>query len=175
MFGYMRNWHVATTRPLQQSRADRELRQQGFVTFNPRVRLRIPKPDGSMRYTVKPYIPGYIFVRFDRLHDLWGKIRGTHGVGRLLMCGDDPARIRKGVIEAMLRSFGDRFAIDERRLDELIIRTGDPIRILGDSFAALATTALESPHGRVNFMLEMFGRQVVSTAPRTSLRLAEAS
>lgn len=168
----MRCWHVATTRPLQQSRADRELRQLGFITFNPRVRLREPKPDGSFKYLIKPYLPGYIFIRFDRLHDQWGKIRGTHGVGRLLMCGDDPARVRKGIIERMIKQFGDRFAVDERMFDELIIRTGDKVEILGEGFVGLRARALESTHSRVNFMMEMFGRQVETSAPRETLRLA---
>lgn len=168
----MRSWHVATTRPLQQSRADRELRRQGFVTFNPRIRIRVPKPDGTMRYAVKPYLPGYIFVRFDKLHDQWGKVRGTRGVSRLLMCGDDPARVRRGIIERMIKKFGDRFAIDERRLDELIIRTGDSVEILGEGFVGLRARALESTHSRINFMMEMFGRQVETSAPRETLRLA---
>lgn len=168
-----RRWYVATTRPGQQDRADRELRQQGFTTFNPRVRIRVPKPDGSLRYRIKSYIAGYVFIRFDAVRDDWSGIRGTRGIGFLLSACEIPCRVRSGVIECMIAEYGDRFAVDERKLDELVICTGDSVEILGDAFIGLRATSLESPHEKVKFMLEMFGRSVETSANRDTLRLAK--
>lgn len=169
-----RRWYVATTRPLQQELADRSLRQLGFHTFNPRVRVRVPKPDGTMRYKIQPYIAGYIFIRFDAVKDDWSTIRGTRGVGFLLARDELPCRIRRGVVECMVAEYSTSgYAVDERRLDEMIIHTGDSVEILGGAFVGLKPVVLDSPHTKVSFMLEMFGRSVEASANRDSLRIAK--
>lgn len=166
-----RRWHVATTRPQQQVLADRELRRQGFETFNPRCRVRWPSGDGRDRYKIEPYLPGYVFIRFDAVRDDWGCIRGTRGVGRLLAQGELPCRIRKGIIEGMVRLFRDSFAVDERRLDELIIQSGDDVTVLG--MPAVRATVTDRAHARVGMMVEMFGRQVRASAKSNTLRKIE--
>lgn len=167
-----RFWHAATVKPSQERRAQRELEQQNFRTFMPRVRIRRHTSDGRPAYRIMPYLPGYILVRFDRERDAWASINGTRGVGHLIMCGDLPSRMRRGVVEKMIAAMGDDFAVDERKLDEAIIRTGDEIS-LGGAFEG-KTVIVRSAHEKVRFMMEFFGRQVAVTASAGVVRKATA-
>lgn len=129
----------------------------------PRVRVRRPTKDGRAAYRIRPYLPGYILVRFDRERDAWASINGTRGVGGLIMCGDLPSRMRRGVVEEMIRLIGDDFAVDERKLDEAVIRAGDEVS-LGGALEGKRVEVLESAHTRIRFMMEFFGRPVEVTA-----------
>lgn len=147
-----RNWYAATTRPLQEQRAERELRKQGFFVYSPKVRLR--RAGG---YIVRPYLRGYVLVRFDPVADWrWPSINGTRGVGRLLMTGEVPSRIRRGVVESILSTFGDGFITDDRKFDELILHPGDRVFVVGMSQGVV----ISSSHDKVRLMLEAFGGQV---------------
>lgn len=165
-----RHWYVATTKPQRERLAEVELRKQislGVVreVFNPRCRVKWPKPDGGERYTIKPYIPGYILVNFDIARDRWQSVNGTRGVGRLLMCGDLPSRIRVGVVRELLDlcEGGETFVHDEK-FDKIISRVksydvGDKISV-GVGYSNLDLTVSRSGHARVGAMLDIFGRRV---------------
>lgn len=155
-----RHWHAATTKPLQEVRAERELRKQGFRVYSPRVRVR--RAGG---YRIQPYLRGYVLVQFDAERDWWWpSICHTRGVGRLLMMGERPSRIRRGVVERLIAEIGDDFAVDERKIDELILRPGD----LVDVFGWGSGVVISSSHDRIRLMLEtaVLGRRDVTVDQR---------
>lgn len=158
-----RTWHVATVRPLQDARAVRELNRQGFFTFAPRCRTRVIKPNGQHRYCVRPYIPGYVFVRTDLKRDPWWRIGSTRGISRLISCGEVPSRVRRGIVEAMLRMCSGGWAVDERQLDELVLQAGDRVRTKN----GVDATVMWSAHDRVRIMLELLGKEHQVTVERS--------
>ena len=173
-----RHWYVATTKPQRERQAEIELRKQiplGVLreVFNPRCRVKWPAPDGRERYTIKPYIPGYILVKFDAVRDTWQSINGTRGVGRLIMCGEIPSRIRVGVVSTLLDMCeqGETFVLDER-FDQVIAPPVKPINV-GDKIdvgLGRELVVAKSGHSRVGVMLDMLGRTVQASVSLSAIR-----
>lgn len=152
-----RHWYAATVKPLQEEVARRHLVSDGFQVFHPRVRVAVPKRDGSLRYRIKPWLPGYILVQFDRARQPWWRISSTKGVGHLLMNGELPCRVRQGVVEALVRAHGDDFVEDQRVLESAVVSAGDRFTVNG---VVGEFTALETSHSKIAFMMEFMGRPV---------------
>lgn len=165
-------WHAAATKPSQEDRAARNLSTM-YQVFSPRVRVRADKPDGGVRYVIKPYFRGYVLVRFDSSRDWWPRVNNTRGVLRLVMRGEDPAQVRPGVVEEMRRRMnGSSFIEDEREMDEAILSPGDLARITAGSFAGFTGTVsdVERAHIRIGVLLELFGRKTRIEFPAESVR-----
>lgn len=123
-------WFAVHTQPHRELPAEQRLQAQGFTTF-------VPKIDRTIRHARKisqaqrPFFPGYLFVQFDPGATAWRAINGTVGVKRLVMHGDRPAPIRRGVIETMLQS------VDEagHLLFSQPLKPGDKVRLINGPFA----------------------------------------
>lgn len=175
--GMAKQWYVATVKPMREKLAETELRKQiryGVVArvFNPRCRVRVKQ--GEDKFRIKQYIQGYILVQFDVCKHRWQSVNGTRGVGRLIMCGEMPSRVRHGVVEALLHvcDGGETFVHDER-LDKIISERLDP-PVVGSraSVGLVSGTVHASSHARVGIMLEMFGRKLVASAPTSLVQTA---
>ena len=154
-------WYVATTKPSAEDLAEKELLKQGFSVFNPRIRRRLPMPRGGHRLVVRPYLPGYILVRFNPNRDRWQSINGTRGVGKLFTCGKTPLHVRPGIVEELMALTTDGYAIDEK-LDEVVKRTfkvGDLVKLSSGSFAGFEAEVALSSSDKVCIILEVFGRR----------------
>lgn len=165
-------WYAASTRPFQEQRAARNLRSE-LLVYAPRVRVRQTKPDGGFKYVIKPYLHGYVIVRFDIDSYWWPRVNQTLGVQRLVMRGDRPAQIRRGLIESLRRLHGDNdFAVDERALDEAILSVGDTARVLEGPFIGHQgeVSDIELGHIRVGLMLDILGRRSRVSFPNEQLR-----
>ena len=55
-----------------------------------------------MRNVIAPVFPGYIFVSFNSERDRWRSINGKLGVGRLIATQQQPVRVPRGVVEALI-------------------------------------------------------------------------
>lgn len=166
-------WYAATTKPVAEDLAEKELRQQGFTVFNPRVRLAIRTRRGEHRLVVRPYLPGYILINFNAERDRWRSINGTRGVGKLFTCGEVPLRIRTGVVEQMLELMTDEgYAVDQK-LDDVVkqhFKTGDRVKLSSGSFAGFEADVMMTSRDKVLVMLEVFGRRTKTAVPSSSLQ-----
>lgn len=75
-------WIVVTSKPGQESRAKRELEQQGFETYLP-MRLAETRK-GEMR--ASPFFPRYLFAHVPSDMKSWRCIFSTFGVAGVLGC-----------------------------------------------------------------------------------------
>jgi transcription antitermination factor NusG len=176
-----KHWYVAAVKPAKQGRIERQLRLRDFRIFNPRVRRKFPKSDGNHLYRIGPYLPGYLFVNFDIDRDFWWGVLEVDGVWGFICNeigppGEDsegrwPQRVRRGVVPAMMAEFGERFVVDERKLDELVIRVGDRVRIRDGAYADFVPTVVASSEDRIGFILELFGKSHRVELPRESVEL----
>lgn len=176
-----RHWYVAVVRPSKQERVERSIRILGYRLFNPRVRRKFPKRDGSHFYRIASYLPGYLFVQFDLERDHWWQVLDVKHVHRFLdnemappgepSEGRQMVRVRRGVIPAMMAEFGGQFVIDERRADEAIIRVGDTVRIKSGAYEDHRAEVLRSAHSRVFFVLDLFGKRHEVSLPREQVQL----
>jgi transcription elongation factor/antiterminator RfaH len=159
-------WYAVHTQPFAEARAEGQLHRQGFRTFQ-------PKRHKSVRHARKtstveaPFFPRYLFIVLDLARDQWRSVNGTFGVSRLVMWGDRPHPVPRGVVEALIA------AADARGILQLVrkLQIGGPVRLMAGPFAEqLAILNDLDDSGRVRVLLDILGRQVeISTAANNVL------
>jgi len=162
-------WFVAHTLPLSEARARAHLDNQGFRTF-------LPKRHKTIRHARKlstveaPFFPRYLFVILDLSRHQWRSVNGTVGVSSLVMQGDRPHPVPRGIVEALIASSDARGILQLGRE----LQVGSPIRLMAGAFAEqLAILDSLDDDGRIRVLLDVLGRQVsISTHYNNVLPLA---
>ena len=72
-------WYVVQTHPHAESRAMEQLRQQGFVTYLPKL-LKQRRHARKVETVIRPLFPRYLFVLVDITTQRWRAIHSTIGV-----------------------------------------------------------------------------------------------
>jgi transcription elongation factor/antiterminator RfaH len=161
-------WYAVHTLPFAEARAEGQLRNQGFRTFQPK-RHKTVRHARRLNTVEAPYFPRYLFIVLDLGRDQWRKVNGTFGVSRLVMRGDQPHPVPPGVVEALIAT------ADARGILQLgdKLQVGGPVRLMAGPFAEqLAILDDLDEAGRVRVLLDILGRQVViSTAANNVLPL----
>jgi transcriptional antiterminator RfaH len=156
----MGGWAVVMTKPNCENLADINLRQQGYVSYLPRIRQR--RLDGSVH--IKPLFPRYLFTR---IHTTWYSIRGTYGVTCLLMNENGPAFVPESVIDG-IKSREENGFIAVQQTERFT--KGQRLRALdGPLLGKYLTYDGITGRDRVRVLLSILGRQVQATLPERSL------
>ena len=95
-----RRWYAVHTHPNRENLAEDQIKNQGFHTFFPRQRRSVRHARKTEK-RITSYFPGYLFVCLDMKTDRWRSINGTLGVRSLVMQGERPLPVPKGVIEGL--------------------------------------------------------------------------
>lgn len=94
-----RKWRVVMTNANAERLAKANLRQLGFETYLPMAVSERPRtarrPAATM---VRPFLRGYLFVRFDTRLDDWGALFTTIGIKGLLRAGGVPLSVPEHVV-----------------------------------------------------------------------------
>ncbi len=151
------NWHVAQTQSFREALVAAELSKQGFSVFLPQYLKRV-RHARRVTNVEAALFPGYVFVGFG-VDARSRAVNGTRGVVRLIMAGESPAPIAKGIVEGLIAR------LDSRGYSSLphraAIRLGDSVRVLGGSFADALGLFEEMRDGdRVAILLNLLGRKV---------------
>lgn len=157
----MLSWHVATTKPFSEMIAEEGLRRKGFQPFNPKCYTqRVVR--GARVWTERPYLPGYIFVRFDAREDNWPQINFVRGIQALLYSAyEKPAPIRDAVM-AVLLEHCNAARVKAEELDQALSKffaVGSDVRVTEGAFAHLCGRVAWSDRDRVGVVLHLFGRR----------------
>lgn len=171
----MISWHVATTKPFSEMIAENGLRNKGFFPFNPKVYTqRIVR--GARTWTERPYIPGYIFVRFDPDEDSnWPQINFVRGVQTLLYSASErPAPIKDAAMAVLLdRCNGDRVKAEDIDFAlSKVFPVGSSVRLVDGAFSQFVGKVAWSDQDRVKVVLSLFGRQAKLTMPSRFVAMA---
>jgi transcription antitermination factor NusG len=162
-------WYAVHTLPFAEARAEGQLHRQGFRTFQPK-RHKTVRHARRLNRVEAPYFPRYLFMVLDLARHQWRSVNGTFGVSRLLMRGDRPHPVPRGVVEALIA------AADTRGILQLggKLRVGGPVRLMAGPFAEqLAILDHLDDSGRVRVLLDILGRQVaISTAANNVLSVS---
>src|SRR4051794_20170300 len=98
-------WFLVHARPHCESKAQLNLRAQGFRTFMPQIEKTV-RHARQLRTVRAPLFPRYLFVQLDLGRDRWLSVRSTIGVASLFTTRDgSPVAAPVGVIEALLDRF----------------------------------------------------------------------
>src|SRR6516164_8580196 len=149
-------WYAVHTLPIAEARAEGQLHRQGYRTFQPKRRKTI-RHARRLSTVEAPFFPRYLFIVLDLARHQWRSVNGTFGVSRLVMRGDQPHPVPRGVVEALIA------ATDARGILQLggKLQGGGPVRLIVGPFAEqLAILDHLEDSGRVRVLLNILGRQV---------------
>lgn len=93
-------WYVVRTQPHREARASFHLGNQGYHVFLPRF-LRSRRHARKFETVLAPLFPRYLFVVLDLTRDRWRSVNGTPGVEHLLMRGEGPEPVPRGLVEGL--------------------------------------------------------------------------
>lgn len=158
----MRQWYAVQSRPRSESLAAANLARQGFEVYLPKLR-RERRHARRRDIVASPLFPGYLFVRFDILRDVWRSTMSTIGVYRLVGAPDAPLPVPDPIIDK-IRTREDAQGFVVAASQEL--RPGDTVTIESGPFAEMrglfeAATGEE----RIRILLSILGGDVRVTIP----------
>ena len=76
-------WYAIQHKPAQGDRALENLQNQDARCFYPKVTVERIRA-GKRTTRLEPLFPGYLFINIDPSDPLWGKLRSTRGVLRVV-------------------------------------------------------------------------------------------
>src|SRR5271169_3550867 len=149
-------WYAVHTQLFAEARAEGQLHRQGFRTFQPK-RHKTVRHARTQRTVEAPFFPRYLFIVLDLARDQWRSVNGTFGVSRLVMWGDRPHPVPRGVVEVLIATADARGILQLGRK----LQVGVPVRLMAGPFAEqLAIFEHLGDSGRVRVLLDILGRQV---------------
>jgi transcription elongation factor/antiterminator RfaH len=149
-------WYAVHTQPNRELRANNQLENQGFEVFLPK-RLKTIRHARRLTNLAAPFFPRYLFIRLDLTQHRWRSVNGTFGVASLVMQGEMPRPVPRGVVETMTASVDEKgFLCLEQNL-----RVGAQVRLAAGPFAEkLGILDRLDDSGRVRVLLEIMGGTV---------------
>lgn len=91
-------WYAIQHKPAQGDRALENLQNQDARCFYPKVMVERIRA-GKRTTRLEPLFPGYLFINIDPSDPLWGKLRSTRGVLRVVSFGGKPVPVPDEVID----------------------------------------------------------------------------
>lgn len=140
--------------------AERVVSSAGFDVFNPKIITVRERSRGRTSEIIRPYVPGYMFVRFDIEHEGWQRINRMPGSGvRSLMYAADevPAAVRDEALLPLMALCRDGYVI-EREADALLVAVGQTVKILEGPFAGFSGPVESAAGWRIHVLVKIFGR-----------------
>jgi transcriptional antiterminator RfaH len=156
----MITWHVAITKPFQELIAERHLAQQAFQPFNPKV--VVTKIVRNRETAIKsPYIPGYIFIRFDEDDERWKSINSTRGIRQLILAGSEkPAMVRDDAMQILIDRCSGSDIVTASQVDHALaklIPIGSIVHVKTGPFTGMKGIVEWTYNERVNVLLAFLG------------------
>jgi transcriptional antiterminator RfaH len=155
-------WYVVHTQPNREAVAKAHLANQGFHPFLPQF-VKTISHARKVHQSLAPLFPRYLFVRLDLNRDRWHSVNGTIGVATLIMAGDRPSPVKRGVVETLIAST----ALDGELRFQQPLCVGERVRLVAGPFAEqLGILQHFDGSGRVRVLLEIMGGEIPVNLPR---------
>jgi transcription antitermination factor NusG len=152
------SWHVAFTEPFKGEIAEREIAGAGFGVFNPKVKTIKTFQKRKPVESIRPFVPGYIFARFDTDDYGWQRIAKMRGIKDFMYAGPEkPARVRDDALLPLMSMCNDGFVIEEKA-DRFLFSLGSVAKAKSGPFEGIVGKVIRSSYERVQIMIEIFGR-----------------
>lgn len=119
-------WFLIQTRNHQGLRAEHNLRNQGYTTYQPLIEVERMRAGCRVRQS-EPLFPNYLFIHLQRWVDNWHPIRSTRGVARLVTFADQPVPVADEIIDQIHQQL-------ERLGTRVLLCPGDKVEITEGCF-----------------------------------------
>jgi transcriptional antiterminator RfaH len=146
-------WYAVNTLPRREFRAQHQLKNQGFRVFLPQ-RLKTVRHARKLTNVQAPFFPRYIFIELDLTVHRWRSVNGTFGVRSLVMQGEMPQPVPRGIVETMIASIDGK---DLLRFEHGL-KPGSEVRLIAGPFAEqLGILDRLDDSGRIRVLLKIMG------------------
>ena len=149
-------WYVLRSKPNKESFLWEQLNLQKIESFYPWLRV---KPVNPRARKVKPYFPGYVFLRADLEEISLSTLQWMPGSMGLVSFGGEPASVPENLINAIRNRVNEINATGRKLLEGL--SKGQPVKIHSGPFAgydALFDSRL-SGDDRVRVLLKLIDKK----------------
>lgn len=155
-------WYAVHCQTRREQWARTNLANQQFRAFLP-LREKTRRHARRLETVLAPYFPGYLFVQFDPTRQAWRRINGTFGVLRIVMYGEQPAAVPKGIVETLMNASDESGTL----FPQAILNIGQTIRVLAGPFAdLLGHLERITDAQRVRVLLDLMGARTPVELPR---------
>lgn len=150
----MSDWAVIRTHPNCDKMAIRNLVNQSFEYYQPKILVR-RKKQNKFVLVEQPLFPGYIFVR---IAEHWVSLQSTYGVAALICNGARPALLRQQAIDSLRdREVGGIVQLPKR--SKFSIK--DKVTIIDGPFAGQAGLVARMPtKDRQKVLLDLLSNKI---------------
>lgn len=163
-------WYVVQTQAQRETRAEANLRRQGFHTYLPRY-LRTRRHARRVEMVARPLFPRYMFVAFNAARDSWRSVRSTYGVSDLVAVGTEPVPVPEGIVEEIRAREGEQGYVQLGLPPG--VGPGSAVRLIDSLFSDYRGVLARVADGRrVEVLLEFLGREVRVLVPAASISAA---
>lgn len=153
-------WYLLVTKPRGEEKAQRNLENQDYRAWLPRIRER-KRVGGGYRNVVAPMFPRYLFVRLEAGVEDWGPIRSTPGVSGLVRFGMWPPPVPDALVVGLMRTMDSTGVCD---LSRPAVQPGERVRVLEGAMAGYeGVCQARNGRERVTILLDIVGRQTPVT------------
>ena len=148
------NWYALRSKPRKEDTVWEQLNHRGIENFYPRIRVHPVNPRAKK---VKPYFPGYLFVRIDLTDTGISTFRWMPHTLGLVAFGGEPAGVPVALINAVQTRVDDINKAGGEVFDGL--KTGDKVWIHSGVFSGYEGIfdARISGDDRVRILLQLLG------------------
>lgn len=128
-------WFLVQFKPNSHNIAGRNLKRQGFEIFLPMQEIT-RRQDNRFIGELRPFFPGYIFIRLDPKTSPWRRVNSTYGVSRIVSFCNEPTPVPCGLVAALL----NRSDANGRITTAPDLVEGSKVRVIEGPFAEFAGT-----------------------------------
>ncbi len=153
----MKYWYAVQTKPRQEDTAERNLQQQSFQTYLPKIRVRKLRRDKWTK-AVEPLFPRYLFIQVDAEQTSLAPVRSTLGVAALVRFGHVLKPVPDSVIDYLKQT--ENPETHQHHADDWPHQPGDAVAILEGPFAGFkGIFKAASADERAMVLIDLLGRQ----------------
>jgi transcriptional antiterminator RfaH len=161
------HWYVIHTKPQQEQRALLNLEQQGYDCYLPLVAVEKLRR-GIITVRQEPLFARYLFIQLDTSETAksWAPIRSTLGISRMVIFGNEPAKLDRQLIDA-LRTPKESICNNQ---PQNLFSKGEKVQITQGPFNGLeAIYQLHDGESRALVLINLLSKQVQLKIPLANL------
>lgn len=150
-------WYTIHSKPRKEAQVYGYLTSKNVEVFYPSIRVKPVNPRASK---VRPYFPGYLFVRVDLEATGKSTLEWVPGAIGLVSFGGEPAVVPENFVHELQRYLAELKVVQEAGASSF--KAGDPVQIVSGPFRgydAIFDTKLNGDQ-RVQLLLSWLGRQL---------------
>jgi transcription antitermination factor NusG len=150
------NWYALHSHPRKEDSLWQQVQSQGYEVFYPRIRVQTVNPRARK---VKPYFPGYLFIRADLQETGLSVFQWMPYSTGLVSFGGEPAVVPDALIHAISRRIEEIAQAGGELFDA--VKPGDQVRVQTGPFAGyegIFDTRVDGTQ-RVRILLRMLSKR----------------